>query len=146
MLKKPIIAAINGFSLGGGCEMSLACDLLIMKEHAQIGLPEVLRGLAAGAGGNVRLPRRIPPTIALEAILTGKPFTAQRALELGLVNRVVPNGEGWAPPSSWASPSVQRLRSRCSTQGGGPRLVCDWRTRGATWTRTFGNDGRTAMT
>lgn len=94
LLKKPIIAAVNGFAMGGGCELCLACDLIVMEEHAQIGLPEVLRGIIAGAGGLERLPRRIPPTIALEAILTGRPFTAQRAYELGLANRVVPTGHG----------------------------------------------------
>jgi enoyl-CoA hydratase/carnithine racemase len=93
-LRKPIIAAINGYALGGGCEMALACDLLVMEEHAQIGLTEVRRGLAAGAGGNIRLPRRIPPTIALEAVLTGIPLSAQRAYELGMVNRLVPTGKG----------------------------------------------------
>lgn len=93
-LKKPIIAAINGYALGGGCEMALACDLLVMEEHAQIGLTEVRRGLSAGAGGNIRLPRRIPPMIALEAILTGIPLSAQRANELGMVNRLVPTGKG----------------------------------------------------
>jgi crotonobetainyl-CoA hydratase len=93
-LRKPVIAAINGYALGGGCEMALACDLLVMEEHAQIGLTEVRRGLAAGAGGNIRLPRRIPPTIALEAILTGIPLSAQRAYELGMVNRLVPSRKG----------------------------------------------------
>jgi crotonobetainyl-CoA hydratase len=93
-IKKPIIAAINGFALGGGCEMALACDLLVMEEHAEIGLTEVKRGLVALAGGVVRLPRRIPPAIALEAVLTGVPFSAQRAYQLGLVNRLVPTGKG----------------------------------------------------
>lgn len=93
-LQKPIIAAINGFALGGGCEMALACDLLVMEEHAEIGLTEVRRGLSAGAGGNVRLPRRIPANLALEAVLTGVPFSAQRAFELGLANRLAPKGKG----------------------------------------------------
>jgi crotonobetainyl-CoA hydratase len=89
---KPVIAAVNGFALGGGTEICLACDLVVADEHAEFGLPEVKRGLFAGAGGLGRLPRRIPPVIAMELILTGRAFTAQRALELGLLNRVVPRG------------------------------------------------------
>lgn len=94
LLKKPIIAAVSGFALGGGCELCLACDLIVAEEHAEFGLPEIRRGIVAGAGGLERLPRRIPPTVALEVILTGLPLTAQRAYELGLVNRVVPTGQG----------------------------------------------------
>jgi len=89
---KPVIAAVNGFALGGGTEICLACDMVVADEHAEFGLPEVRRGIVAGAGGLQRLPRRIPPAIAMELILTGRPISAQRALELGLVNRVVPSG------------------------------------------------------
>jgi enoyl-CoA hydratase/carnithine racemase len=94
LMKKPIIAAVNGYALGGGCELVLACDLIVAEEQAQLGLTEVRRGLVAGAGGIYRLPRRIPPTIALEVIMTGVPLTAQRAYEVGLVNRLVPTGQG----------------------------------------------------
>ena len=93
-LRKPIIAAVNGYALGGGCELCLACDLIVIEEHAVIGLPEVLRGIIPGAGGVERLPRRIPPSVAFECILTGKPLTAQRAYEVGLANRVAPTGSG----------------------------------------------------
>jgi enoyl-CoA hydratase/carnithine racemase len=93
-LTKPIIAAVNGFALGGGCEICLACDLIVIEEHALIGLPEVRRGIIAGAGGVERLSNRIPPSIALECILTGEPLTARRAYEVGLVNRVAPTGQG----------------------------------------------------
>ncbi len=93
-MKKPVIAAVNGFALGGGCELVLACDLIVAEEQAQMGLTEVRRCLVADAGGLYRLPRRIPPTIALEAILTGVPLTATRAYELGLANRLVPTGKG----------------------------------------------------
>jgi enoyl-CoA hydratase/carnithine racemase len=89
---KPVIAAVNGVALGGGTEICLACDLIVADEHAAIGLPEVRRGIVAAAGGLERLPRRMPPAVALELILTGEPITAQRALELGLVNRVSPRG------------------------------------------------------
>lgn len=91
-VSKPLIAAVNGFALGGGNEICLACDLVVAEQHAQFGLPEVRRGLVAAAGGIERLPRRIPPAIAMEMILTGEPIGAPRALELGLINRVVPAG------------------------------------------------------
>ncbi len=87
---KPIIAAVNGSALGGGCEIALACDLVVAAEHATFGIPEVKRGLIAGAGGLIRLQRRIPLAFALELSMTGEPVTASRARELGLVNRVVP--------------------------------------------------------
>jgi enoyl-CoA hydratase/carnithine racemase len=91
---KPLIAAVNGFALGGGFEICLACDLVVAEEHATFGLPEVKRGIFAGAGGLVRLGRRVPMAVALEIAMTGEFISAQRALELGLVNRVVPSGEG----------------------------------------------------
>jgi crotonobetainyl-CoA hydratase len=89
-ISKPTIAAVNGFALGGGTEIVLASDLAVAAESATFGLPEVKRGIFAGAGGTFRLPRQIPEKVAMEAILTGQPITAQRAHELGLVNRVVP--------------------------------------------------------
>ena len=91
---KPLIAAVNGFAMGGGFEICLACDLVIAEEHASFGLPEVRRGLFAGGGGLVRLGKRLPLPLAMQVVLTGEPLTAQRAYDLGLVNRVVPKGEG----------------------------------------------------
>ena len=90
---KPIIAAVEGKALGGGFELVLACDIVVAAEDAAFGLPEVKRGLVAAAGGVMRLPRRIPLNIAMEVAITGEPFSAQRAAELGLVNRVVRSGE-----------------------------------------------------
>jgi len=87
---KPIIAAVNGAALAGGCEIMLSCDLVVAAEHATFGIPEAKRGLVAGAGGLIRLPRRLPIAIALELALTGDPIDASRALQLGLINRVVP--------------------------------------------------------
>lgn len=87
---KPIIAAVNGTALGGGTELALACDLIVAAEEAMFGLPEVKRGLVAGAGGAFRIGRQVPIKVAMEILLTGRPFSAQRGLELGLVNRVVP--------------------------------------------------------
>jgi len=87
---KPIIAAVNGPALAGGCEIMLSCDLVVAADHAYFGIPEVKRGLIAGAGALVRLPKRLPLGVALELALTGEPISAERALALGLVNRVVP--------------------------------------------------------
>jgi enoyl-CoA hydratase len=86
---KPVIAAVNGSALAGGLEIVLSCDLVVAADHATFGIPEVKRGLIAGAGGLFRLPRRIPLAVALELALTGDPIDAARAHQLGLVNQVV---------------------------------------------------------
>jgi enoyl-CoA hydratase/carnithine racemase len=90
---KPLIAAVNGAALAGGCEIVLSCDLVVAADHAVFGIPEVKRGLIAAGGGLIRLARRLPYAVALELALTGEPMGAARALELGLVNRVVPAAE-----------------------------------------------------
>ncbi|MBV0896144.1 crotonase/enoyl-CoA hydratase family protein [Microbacterium sp. NC79] len=90
--KKPIIAAVEGWALAGGCELVLACDLIVAARTARFGLPEVKRGLAAAAGGLFRLADRIPRQVALEVILTGDPIAAERAYEVGLVNRLAEEG------------------------------------------------------
>jgi len=92
-IDKPIIAAVNGFALGGGTEIVLACDLAVMDKGTSLGLPEVRRGLVAAAGGLLRLHRQIPPKVAAEAVFTGAPIDAATALRWGLVNRVVPASE-----------------------------------------------------
>src|SRR6202021_301262 len=78
---KPVIAAVNGAALAGGCEIMLSCDMVVAAEHAPFGIPEVKRGLIAGAGGLMRLPRRLPLAIAMELGLTGEPMDAQRAYQ-----------------------------------------------------------------
>ncbi len=88
-ISKPTIAAVNGFALGGGTEIALASDLVVASDTASFGLPEVTRGIMAGAGGTFRLPRQIPPKIAMEMIFTGDPLSADEALRWGLVNKVV---------------------------------------------------------
>jgi enoyl-CoA hydratase/carnithine racemase len=88
--EKPWIAAVDGFALAGGCEIALACDMIIASEDAAFGLPEVTRGLIASAGGLFRLPRALPRALALELIATGGLVSAASALAFGLVNRVVP--------------------------------------------------------
>jgi len=87
---KPVIALINGFALGGGCELAMSCHLRIASENAKFGQPEVNLGLIPGYGGTQRLPRLIGRNAALEFLLTGNMFTAQQALQYGLVNKVVP--------------------------------------------------------
>ncbi|MFZ1477554.1 MAG: crotonase/enoyl-CoA hydratase family protein [Sphingorhabdus sp.] len=85
---KPLIAAVDGFALAGGLEVAIACDMIVANENAKFGIPEVKRGLAAAAGGLMRLPKKIPPHIAMELALTGDFIDAKRAHELGLVNRI----------------------------------------------------------
>jgi enoyl-CoA hydratase len=90
--RKPLIGAVEGWAVAGGFELLLACDMVVAAETAKFGVPEVKRALVAGAGAAMLLPQRIPQAIALEMLLTGDPIEAGRAAELGLVNRVVPDG------------------------------------------------------
>lgn len=86
--KKPLIAAVDGYALAGGMELALSCDLIVANDKAQFGIPEAKRGLAAAAGGLIRLPRQMPWRIAMELALTGDFISAARAYELGFINRV----------------------------------------------------------
>ncbi|HEX9248937.1 MAG TPA: enoyl-CoA hydratase-related protein, partial [Gemmatimonadaceae bacterium] len=87
---KPIVAAVNGFALGGGCELAMACHIRIASENAKFGQPEVKLGIAPGYGGTQRLPRLVGKGVALQLILTGEMIDAQEAYRIGLVNKVVP--------------------------------------------------------
>ena len=89
---KPLIAAVEGYALAGGCEIVLACDMVVAARGATFGVPEAKRGLAAAAGGLLRLPERIPRGIAMELALTGGSLPAERARDLGLVNRLTDDG------------------------------------------------------
>jgi enoyl-CoA hydratase len=91
--RKPLIAAIEGYALAGGLEVALACDLIVAAAGSRLGLPEVKRSLVAGGGGLMRLPQRLPFSVAMELTLTGEPISAERAHELGLVNRLAVPGQ-----------------------------------------------------
>ena len=93
---KPLVAAVDGPALAGGCEIALACDLIVASKAAAFGLPEVKRSLAAVAGGLFRLPRTLPAKIAMEVVITGDPITAERAYEFGMVNELTEPGEAMA--------------------------------------------------
>ena len=107
--RKPLIAAVEGWALAGGCEVALACDLIVAANDAKFGIPEVKRGLVAGAGGLIRLPRRIPAGIAMELALTGDPLPAADAHRLGLVNALTEPGE--------ALDGARRLAARIAVNG-----------------------------
>ncbi len=104
---KPVIAAINGFCLGGGCELALACHLRVASENSQIGLPEVKLGLIPGYGGTQRLPRLVGKGRAMEMVLSGESISADKALEIGLVNEVVAAEDLIAKSREWAGKILQ---------------------------------------
>ena len=99
---KPIIAAVNGYAVGGGLELALHCDIIVAADHARFGLPEARRGLLADAGGVINLPRRIPYHLAMSLLLTGRLIPAAEAYRYGLVNEVVPQAELMATAARWA--------------------------------------------
>lgn len=120
---KPIIAAVNGWAMGGGMEIVLASDIVIAADHAKLGLPEPRVGLLAGAGGVHRLPRQLGMRRAMGMILTGKPIDAQTALDWGLVNEVVPlsdlmqTAERWAAEIMECSPLAIRASKEAAMAG-----------------------------
>ncbi len=120
---KPVIAAVNGYALGGGFEIALACDIIIAADHAEVGLPEPRVGLYAGAGGVHRLPRHIPMKIAMGMMLTARRIKVQEAQKLGLINEVVPladlmiTAERWAAEILECAPMSVRATKQMAIQG-----------------------------
>jgi enoyl-CoA hydratase/carnithine racemase len=127
-LFKPLIAAVNGLALGGGFECALACDVILASENASFGLPEPTVGMMAGAGGVHRLPRVIPHHLAMGMLLTGRRVSAQEALQMGLVNQVVPleqlmsTAEAWAEQILACSPLSIRASKESALKGLGMDL------------------------
>jgi len=120
---KPVIAAVNGYAFGGGCELALACHIRLASENAVMGLPEVKLGIIPGYGGTQRLPRLVGPGRALELILSGRPIKADEAERIGLVNRVVPLAELQAEAEKLANsilkngPLAVEAALECVTRG-----------------------------
>ena len=102
-IPKPVVAAVTGYALGGGCELALCADFRIAGENAKLGQPEILLGLIPGAGGTQRLSRLIGPSKAKDLIFTGRQVKADEALALGLVDRVVPAAEVYEQAHAWAA-------------------------------------------
>lgn len=102
-IPKPVVAAVTGYALGGGCELALCADIRIAADNAKLGQPEILLGLIPGAGGTQRLPRLVGPAKAKDLIFTGRMVAAQEALAIGLVDRVVPAAEVYDAAHAWAA-------------------------------------------
>jgi enoyl-CoA hydratase len=123
---KPTIAALNGMTLGGGCELALTCDFRIAEEQVFIGLPEIKLGVFPGAGGTQRLPRLIGASRAKELILVGEPISAKEAYRIGLVNRLVPIGQALEAACTFAGVfrerSLAAIRSAKTAIDGGLEL------------------------
>lgn len=102
-IPKPVVAAVTGYALGGGCELALCADYRIAADNAKLGQPEILLGLIPGAGGTQRLPRLVGPSKAKDLIFTGRQVKADEALAIGLVDRVVPAAEVYEQAHAWAA-------------------------------------------
>lgn len=122
--RKPLIAAVEGWALAGGFELLLACDLVVAARSAHFGVPEVKRSLVAGGGGALLLPRRVPFNLAMELLLTGEPWDADRAAQAGLVNKVTEPGEALAGALALAGtiaangPLALAATKRIASEGG----------------------------
>jgi enoyl-CoA hydratase len=122
-IPKPVIAAVTGYALGGGCELALTADFRVCAEDARLGQPEILLGIIPGAGGTQRLSRLIGPSRAKELIYSGRFIAAQEALAIGLVNRVVPAAEVYSAALEWArtfvsGPAMALRAAKAAIDGG----------------------------
>ncbi|MFG2192745.1 enoyl-CoA hydratase/isomerase family protein [Streptomyces sp. NPDC048639] len=106
-IPKPVVAAVTGYALGGGCELALCADIRIAADNAKLGQPEILLGLIPGAGGTQRLPRLVGPSKAKDLIFTGRQVKADEALAIGLVDKVVPAAEVYEEAHAWAARLAQ---------------------------------------
>jgi crotonobetainyl-CoA hydratase len=143
---KPLIAAVDGSALAGGFEVAIACDLIVASERASFGLPEVRRGIIAGAGGLQRLPRLIPSMRALELILTGRSMSAAEALAVGLVSEVVPAGTAVARAHELAevvaanAPIAVRASLRVARAAIGTSEAAAWTCSEAAWSEILASE------
>ena len=142
---KPIIAAVDGAALAGGCEIALSCDLIVASRAARFGLPEVKRSLAAAAGGLFRLPQAIPPKVAMEVVLTGEPIDAERAHHFGLVNQLVEEGQALSAAVALAEKICENapLAVRESRK---VVLAAEWASEKELWDMSFAAMGALAST
>ncbi len=124
-LSKPVIAAIDGFALGGGCEIALACDIRIIAENAKIGLPEIKLGVFPGSGGIYRLPKIIGISHAMEMMYTGDSLTAQEAFRIGLVNQVTPPKQALTFAKSMAEKIAQQPKKALAAIKAGVRKAME---------------------
>jgi enoyl-CoA hydratase/carnithine racemase len=113
-IPKPVVAAVTGYALGGGCELALCADIRIAAENARLGQPEILLGLIPGAGGTQRLSRLVGPSRAKDLIFSGRHVKAEEALRIGLVDQVVPADEVYAAAYAWAEKLAAGPRWRCA--------------------------------
>jgi enoyl-CoA hydratase/carnithine racemase len=141
-IRKPTVAAVTGYALGGGCELALACDFRVIGENSKLGQPEILLGVIPGAGGTQRLSRLVGPAKAKDIIYSGRFVDAEEALRIGLVDKVVPADEVYAAARAWMLSFVGGPAYACgrprrpSTAGSSPTSTPGWRSSGCSSPRS----------
>jgi enoyl-CoA hydratase/carnithine racemase len=145
-IPRAVIAAVNGYALGGGCELSLACDFRVLGESAKLGQPEILLGIIPGGGGTQRLARLVGPSWAKDIILSGRQVAADEALRIGLADRVVPDGSVASSALAWAAElargplAAQALAKRAVDEGLDGPLADGLRLEQELFVEVFGTD------